>query len=77
MVDNKIGAVAAQRIKELVEAGRPDEFIIHIIAEICDHAVMNNKMPDDLLDEVSVYIFWYRKHCTFNTWKIKKVTEDA
>ena len=47
------------------------EFMSHIIAEICDYAVVNNMRPDDTLNTIADNIFCLLEISTFNNWKLK------
>ena len=50
------------------------EFMVHIIAEICNYAVTNGMEPNDTLGTVADNILALLKISTFNNWKPK---EDA
>ena len=47
------------------------EFLSHIIGEICDYAVLNVMEPNDTLEAMANDIKALLKICTFNDWKVK------
>lgn len=46
------------------------EFMTHIIAEICNYAVLNGIDPDDTLGTVADNILALLEISTFNNWKL-------
>ena len=46
-----------------------DEFLTHIIREICDYAVENRMIPDDTLTAIADAIKGILLISTFNKWK--------
>jgi len=46
-----------------------EEFMTHIICEICDYAVANGMEPNDTLNTISDNIKALLKVSTFNNWK--------
>lgn len=48
------------------------EFMIHIIVEICDYAVRNGMEPDDTLEVVADNIKALLEISTFNAWEVKE-----
>ena len=46
-----------------------EEFITHIITEICDYAVENDMEPDDTLSTVADNIKAILEITTFNGWE--------
>ena len=46
------------------------EFMTHIIAEICNYAVMNGMEPDDTLGTVADNILSLLEISTFNNWAL-------
>lgn len=45
------------------------EFIIEIIAQICDYAVRNGIKPDDTLKTIATNILGLLEISSFNNWK--------
>ena len=46
-----------------------EEFITHIITEICDYAVENDMEPDDTLSTIADNIKTILEITTFNGWE--------
>ncbi len=46
-----------------------EEFMTHIISEICDYAVKNSMEPDDTLSTIADNIKVLLEISTFNGWK--------
>ena len=46
------------------------EFMTHIIAEICNYAVLNGMEPDDTLGTVADNILSLLEISTFNNWAL-------
>ena len=46
------------------------EFMTHIIAEICNYAVINGMEPDDTLGTVADNILSLLEISTFNNWEL-------
>ena len=46
-----------------------EEFMTHIIAEICDYAVKNGMEPDDTLSTIADNLKKILKISTFNGWE--------
>ena len=46
-----------------------EEFLVHIISEVCDYAVENGMEPNDTLRAVSENILKLLEISTFNNWK--------
>lgn len=49
-----------------------EEFMTHIICEICDYAVTNGMEPDDTLNTIANNIMALLRISTFNNWKKDK-----
>lgn len=54
-----------------------NEFLSHIISEICDYAVKNGMEPDDTLDAIANSIATLLKISTFNNWGEHKEPANA
>lgn len=52
-----------------------EEFMTHIITEICDYAVKNNMEPDDTLSTVADNLKAILAISTFNGWQGGEVNE--
>ena len=48
------------------------KFMSHIIAEICNYAVVNNIEPDNALNTIANNIFCLLEISTFNNWNLKE-----
>lgn len=46
-----------------------EEFLSHIVSEICDYAVRNGYEPNDTLKTISENIMLMLEIATFNNWK--------
>lgn len=46
-----------------------EEFLIHIISEICNYAIENQMEPDDTLSTIADNIKALLEISTFNRWK--------
>ena len=46
-----------------------EEFLVHIISEVCDYAVENEMEPNDTLRTVAENILKLIEISTFNNWK--------
>lgn len=46
-----------------------DQFMIHIIGEICDYAKQNNMEPNETIQILCNNILAMLEICTFNEWK--------
>lgn len=45
-----------------------NEFLSHIVSEICDYAVKNGMEPDDTLNTIANNIIMLLEISTFNNW---------
>ena len=52
------------------------EFMSHIIVEICDYAVRNGMEPNDTLEAIADNIKALLEISTFNNWKVKAMTDQ-
>ena len=48
---------------------KDNEFLIEIIAQICDYAVRNGMEPDDTLETIAGSILELLEISTFDNWK--------
>lgn len=61
--DMAIEALSAQTITD------DKEFMVHLIAEICDYAVRNDMEPDDTMKTICNNFLAMLEISTFNGWK--------
>ena len=62
----------AENVERNEHESQDNEFMVKIIGDICNYAVVNGMEPDDTLGTVADNILSLLEISTFNNWKLKE-----